>query len=209
MTRKTKRQITSAKEEYKRLRHRITERRRYYSSYNIATYELPMTPHEEIKGAETELDYENAIQDLLSYLDIMEKSISFEKSVKQEAEKLNVTPDFYQESILQQPTGVIPDFYEVAVNRFYENLNVSENVVGARKLSEVLVSIERNIGSEAFADMLEQAQNDGIKLEVWMMYEEGKVEEYVSNLTSYLSNSAQMIAKETAQSIYEAYEDEL
>ena len=156
----------SNKSEYQRVRDNILRQARKYKSQGYKVPIAPKTARQSGVSNASEAHYWYLTKQLKEWEKELKQSIAFQK---------------------RQQSKNVARYNDVILNNFKKNLDTRKYAEGAEKVRKWFDSVRKKIGDDAFAELIEEAENSGVEVYKYVKY--GK-EEYAMN---YIGDMTQML----------------
>ena len=156
----------SNKSEYQRIRDNILREARRYKSQGYKVPKAPRTARQSGVSNASEAHYWYLTKQLKEWEKHLKQSITYQKREKSKN---------------------VARYNDVVLDNFKKNLQTRKYSTGASKVEKWFNSVKDKIGNDAFAELIEEAENSGVEVDKYVKY--GK-EEYAMN---YIGDMTQMM----------------
>lgn len=158
----------ASKSEYQKLRDNILRQARRYRKQGYKVQEPPKTARQSGISKATEKHIQFLTQELKDWQRQMQMDVASQKRARGES---------------------AVRFNDVVLDNFKRNLSTKKYATGASKVSQWFDSVRKEIGDDAMADLIQEAENSGVEVDRYVKY--GKDEyamQYIGDMTQMMYN---------------------
>lgn len=170
----------SNKSEYQRVRDNILREARRYKSQGYKVPKAPRTARQSGVSNASEAHYWYLTKQLKEWNKQLKQSIAFQK---------------------REQSKNVAHYNDVVLDNFKKNLDTRRYAAGAEKVKTWFDSVREKIGDDAFAELIEEAENSGVEVDKYVKY--GKEEyamNYIGDMTQIMYNKG-LINEEQVKNI--------
>lgn len=156
----------ASKSEYQKLRDNILRQARRYRKQGYKVQEPPKTARQSGISKATEKHIQFLTQELKDWQRQMQMDVASQKRARGES---------------------AVRFNDVVLDNFKRNLSTKKYATGASKVSQWFDSVRKEIGDDAMADLIQEAENSGVEVDRYVKY--GKDEyamQYIGDMTQMM-----------------------
>lgn len=170
----------ASKSEYQKLRDNILRQARRYRKQGYKVQEPPKTARQSGISKATEKHIQFLTQELKDWQRQMQMDVASQKRARGES---------------------AVRFNDVVLENFKRNLSTKKYATGASKVSQWFDTVREQIGDDAMADLIQEAENSGVEVDRYVKYAKDEYAmQYIGDMTQMLYNKG-IINDEQVQDI--------